>query len=84
MLLFYTGIRGCDILCMKFSDIDSKKEEIHIIQQKTSNALILPMSAAVGNAIYDYVAMERPSSEETYIFLCRTKPYGPMSQGSLW
>lgn len=84
MLLFYTGIRGCDILCMKFSDIDWEKEEIHIIQQKTSNALILPMSATVGNAIYDYAAMERPSSEETYIFLCRTKPYGPLSHGSLW
>ena len=55
MLLFFTGIRGCDISCMKFSDIDWEKEEIRIIQQKTANGLILPMSAAIGNAIYDYV-----------------------------
>lgn len=84
MLLFFTGIRGCDISCMKFSDIDWEKEEIRIIQQKTANGLILPMSAAVGNAIYDYVTVERPSSEAPYIFLCRTKPYSPLSRGSVW
>ncbi len=84
MLLFFTGIRGCDISCMKFSDIDWEKEEIRIIQQKTANGLILPMSTAVGNAIYDYVTAERPSSEEPYIFLCRTKPYSPLSRGSVW
>lgn len=84
MLLFFTGIRGCDISHMKFSDIDWEKEEIHIVQQKTANDLILPMSAAVGNAIYDYVAMERPASKEAYIFLHRTKSCGPLSRGSLW
>lgn len=84
MLLFFTGIRGCDISCMKFSDIDWEKDEICIIQQKTTARLILPMSAAVGNAIYDYVTMERPSSEEAYIFLCRTKPYSPLSRSSIW
>lgn len=42
------------------------------------------MPAAVGNAIYDYVTMERPLSEEAYIFLCRAKPYGPLSRGSVW
>lgn len=84
MLLFFTGIRGCDISCMKFSDIDWEKEEIHITQQKTANGLTLPMSAAVGNAIYDYVTMERPASEEPYIFLHRTKSCGLLSRGSLW
>lgn len=78
------GIRGCDISCMKFSDIDWEKEEIHITQQKTANGLTLPMSAAVGNAIYDYVTMERPASEEPYIFLHRTKSCGLLSRGSLW
>ena len=77
MLLFFTGIRGCDISCMELSDIDWEKEEICIIQQKTANGLTLPMSVAVGNAIYDYVTMERPSSEEAYVFLCMIRPYRP-------
>jgi integrase len=50
-LLFFTGIRGCDLLSMKLSDIDWEKEEIYIIQQKTGVRLTLPMPAAVGNAI---------------------------------
>lgn len=83
MLLFFTRIRGCDICCMKFSDIDWEKEEICIIQQKTTNGLTLPMSVAVGNAIYDYVTMERPPSEEAYVFLCMTKPYRALSGEAL-
>ena len=67
MLLFFTGIRSCDICYMKFSDIDWEKEELHIIQQKTANILFLPMSAAVGNAIYDYViATPLPQRELIY------------------
>ena len=46
--------------------------------------MTLPMPAEVGNAIYDYVTMERPLSEEAYIFLCRAKPCGPLSRGSVW
>ena len=83
MLLFFTGIRGCDICCMKLSDLDWEKEEICIVQQKTANGLTLPMSAAVGNAIYDYVTMERPSSGETCVFLCMTRPYRPLSEDGL-
>ena len=48
---------------MKLSDLDWEKEEICIVQQKTANGLTLPMSAAVGNAIYDYVTMERRRQE---------------------
>lgn len=62
---------------MKLSDLDWEKEEICIVQQKTANGLTLPMSVAVGNAIYDYVTMERPSSGEPYVFLCMTRPYCP-------
>lgn len=83
-LLFFTGIRGCDLLSMKFSDIDWEKEEIYIIQQKTGVRLTLPMPAAVGNAIYDYVTMERPLSEEAYIFLCRAKPCHGDRSGKLF
>jgi integrase len=32
MLLFFTGIRGCHICCMKLSDLDWEKEEICIVQ----------------------------------------------------
>lgn len=77
-LLFFTGIRGCDIIKMEFSDIDWGREEIHLTQQKTGNILILPLTAAIGNAIFDYITMERPLSGDPHIFLSELKPYDPL------
>lgn len=61
IVLLYTGLRGCDIAGLKLSDIDWDKEEIHIVQSKTSVPLTLPLLIVVGNAIYDYLKNERRS-----------------------
>ena len=63
MLLFFTGMRSSDIAGLAFSDIDWEKEEIRIFQKKTGNELVLPLTASIGNAIYDYITMERPKSD---------------------
>lgn len=75
MLLFFTGIRGCDIARMKFSDIDWEQGEISLIQQKTGVRLTLPLMAPVGNAIYDYILEERPESNDAHIFLRVPEPH---------
>ena len=77
-LLFFTGIRGCDIIKMKFSEIDWDGEEIRLAQQKTGNILILPLTATIGNSIFDYITMERPPSEDPHIFLSELKPHDPL------
>lgn len=84
LLLFFTGIRGCDISQMKFSDIDWENEEIRLIQQKTSGSLILPLTATIGNAIYDYVISERPNSRDTHVFLSSMKPHDPLKPKAMW
>ena len=83
-LLFFTGIRACDIVQMEFPNINWEKEEIRLTQQKTANGLVLPLTAAIGNAIYDYITMERPSSKDTHIFLGELKPYAPLKPGAMW
>ncbi len=83
-LLFFTGIRGCDIVQMEFFDIDWEKEEICLAQQKTDNGLVLPLTATIGNAIYDYITMERPLSRDTHIFLGELKPYDQLKPGAMW
>lgn len=83
LLLFFTGIRGCDIVHMKFTDIDWKKDEIRLIQQKTGSSLTLPLTATVGNAIYDYITMGRPCSTDTHVFLSMAKTHSPLSEGSI-
>lgn len=83
MLLFFTGMRSSDIAGLIFPDIDWEKEEIRTFQAKTGNELILPLTASIGNAIYDYVTMERPKSDSERIFLCEHTPHKPISAGTV-
>ncbi|MDD7208446.1 MAG: tyrosine-type recombinase/integrase, partial [Lachnospiraceae bacterium] len=54
-----------------------------IFQAKTGNELILPLTASIGNAIYDYITMERPQSDSKRIFLCERTPCKPISAGTV-
>lgn len=83
-LLFFTGLRGCDIATLEFSDIDWDAEEIRLSQEKTGIDLTLPLTPTIGNAIYDYLSKERPSSEDTHIFLSESKPYSPLKSKAMY
>ena len=43
--------------------------------RKRRSPLELPLTAVVGNAIYDYLKSERPHTESRYIFVSQLKPY---------
>lgn len=83
MLLFFTGMRSSDIAGLTFSDVDWDNEEIRIVQAKTGNVLILPLTASIGNAIYDYITRERPQTRSEKIFLCERTPCKPISAGTV-
>jgi integrase len=82
-LLYFAGLRCCDISNLRFSDIDFDKDEISISQQKTNVPLKLPLSAVVGNAVYDYVNGDRRESDTFYIFLSEYPPYDKLKAGSI-
>ncbi len=84
MLLYYTGLRASDAASIRFEDIDWEKDEIHIVQHKSGVPANIPLSAAVGNAILDYIEKERPKSENNQIFLCGYPPYDPISGDTMW
>jgi len=83
-LLFYTGARGCDIALMKFDSINWEADEIYFSQQKTSQPLTLPLTATVGNSIFDYLENERPKSNENQLFLSENYPHYPLKPKALW
>jgi integrase len=83
-LLYYTGLRACDIANLTFSDIDWNNDEIRLIQAKTDAPLTLPLRPIVGNAIYDYIIMERPKNADPHVFLGARRPYDPMTAGAMW
>lgn len=58
-LLYFTGLRGVDISKLKLSDINWRADRISLVQSKTGTPLSLPLRATVGNAIFDYIKVER-------------------------
>lgn len=83
MLAMYAGMRCCDIAGLTLDAIDWENDRIMIRQQKTDVHLELPMRAVVGNAIYDYLALERSKLECRNVFLSVKRPYGALKSGSL-
>jgi integrase len=83
ILALYTGLRGCDIAGLKLDSIDWGSDLIYVKQQKTEFPLELPLTAVVGNAIYDYLTSERPHAESRYLFVSQHKPYKRLKSRSI-
>ena len=69
------GLRIGDIRTLKLSDIDWLTKSISIIQNKTQNALTLPLPDEVGWSIIDYLKNARPITESEYVFVRHVPPY---------
>lgn len=83
LLALYTGMRSGDICSLTFKSIDWDNDLIRIKQQKTNAALVLPLRAVVGNAIFDYITKERPKSSADTIFLTVNAPYKRLHSSNL-
>lgn len=81
MLLLATrlGLRAGDIATMTFDELDFEHEVIHLIQQKTTTPLELPMLPVLREALLDYVQNARGDSSSPYVFLTATPPYSHVS-----
>ncbi|MCD8148087.1 MAG: tyrosine-type recombinase/integrase [Clostridiales bacterium] len=73
------GLRACDILALRFQDIDWKKRQISIVMKKTKTQITLPMPVDTGNAIYLYITTGRPKAATDYIFVRSKAPYGKLT-----
>jgi integrase len=82
-LAVHTGLRSCDIAAMTTEAIDWAADLIRLVQAKTGVGLVLPLSAVVGNAVYDYLTRERPVTDCPYLFISKTRPYGRLQAGSM-
>lgn len=83
LLLMNTGLRGCDVAKMTMDSVDWENDLVHIHQQKTDVLLELPLLAAIGNAVYDYLSSERPDTDEDCMFLSQIRPFTPLASGSI-
>ena len=82
MLITHLGLRAGDIATLKFKDLDWDRCQISILQQKTKEPLVLPLTNELGQAIIDYLKYGRPKSDAPEVFLTATAPYRPFYNGN--
>ena len=73
-------LRLNDILDIKLKDIDWKNKKVNVIQPKTNNLNILPLSKEVGWAIIDYINKARPKRKSEYLFVKMNYPFEKLEQ----
>ena len=74
------GLRLSDILNIKLKDIDWKNKKINVIQPKTNNLNILPLSKEIGWTIIDYINKARPKCNNEYLFVKMNYPFEKLEQ----
>lgn len=75
LLMARTGMRISDVVSLKLSNIDWKRNCISLTQQKTGNIFGLPLSKEIGMAIVSYLKNGRPQSSSDYVFVRHNAPY---------
>ena len=75
MLGIVLGLRACDVVSLKLTDIDWVNGEIRILQAKTAISVVLPLTKDVGEALRDYILNARPQSGSEEIFLRLKSPH---------
>ncbi len=77
MLVIVLGLRGCDIINLKLTDIDWRQGEIRIAQSKTQKALALPLTSDVAESLKDYILNGRPKCDHSNVFIRSVPPLLP-------
>jgi integrase len=73
------GIRACDLIKLRLSDIDWLNDTITFKQSKTGNIVCLPLTPIIGNAIARYISEERPQASNDFVFVRQLAPFNPLT-----
>ena len=84
LLAVQLGIRAGDIRLLKFESVHWEKKTIEFIQQKTRNAIQLPLPENIHFALIDYIKNGRPISTLPYIFIRHRAPFEAFSKASVF
>lgn len=76
------GVRASDVVALSVGCISWDDATVRFVQAKTGYEVDLPMPADVANAVYRYIAAERPESGEESVFLRCKAPFTPLDAGA--
>jgi site-specific recombinase XerD len=67
-----TGLRCCDVVALRLDEIDWRRDEIRLVQAKTSRPLVLPLA---GNAVAEWILHGRPDCGAPEVFVRLQPPH---------
>jgi integrase len=70
-----TGLRCCDIVALRLEEIDWRRDEIRLVQAKTSKPMVLPLPAPAGNAVAEWILHGRPDCDAPEVFVRLQAPF---------
>jgi len=82
MLGTVLGLRACDVAVLKLTDIDWVNGEIRLIQSKTDNPIVLPLTKDVGEALKDYILHGRRDTGDLRVFQSLHTPYNAIASAA--
>ncbi|SHJ11981.1 Site-specific recombinase XerD [Butyrivibrio fibrisolvens DSM 3071] len=81
LLAYCTGLRGCDIIRIKLTDIDWQNDKLSLIQSKNHQPLSVELNGSTMNALADYILDWRPECNDHEVFVTVKSPYRKLSKG---
>jgi len=75
VLAVSTGLRCCDIVALRLDEIDWHRDEIRLVQAKTSRPLVLPLPPLAGNAVAEWILHGRPDCDAPEVFVRLRPPF---------
>lgn len=79
LLLVSYGLRAREVAALRLDDIDWKQNLLHVPTRKGGHSTIYPLSAAVGEAIIEYLRRDRPEVDDRHLFRLAKAPYSPLN-----
>ncbi|HXZ76328.1 MAG TPA: site-specific integrase [Streptosporangiaceae bacterium] len=83
LLLATYGLRGREVAALTLDDIDWKRERLAIPERKAGHSTTFPLSAAVGEALADYLRRGRPASPDRHVFFRAVAPRRPIGAAAI-
>ncbi|MBQ5561192.1 MAG: tyrosine-type recombinase/integrase [Lachnospiraceae bacterium] len=81
LLAYCTGLRGCDIVRIRLTDIDWQNHKLALVQSKNHQPLSVELNESTMNALADYILDWRPECNDLEVFITVKAPYKKLSKG---
>lgn len=83
LLMVTYGLRAREVAALTLDSIDWKRERLLVAERKAGHTSVYPLSAAVAEAIIDYLRFARPETGSRALFFRAMAPYWPINYSTV-